>query len=374
MKFVFLFVFLIFNYNLFASDSLKVELTKKTYQKGDSIEIHISVPNYQALKLKAATAHIWIDNIKTNKRYKFRYPLIEGELNAALLIEENIEEGNYAVNCIIQSGFYKMIGHLNDKDKKDSVINYLMKTSNKKSIVDQVRVDKNGDFIMKSMLFQDKASFYFSPTQKTKNNYLSITLKTPIDSAFEPIVSGREFFAVGNNVIRNKLDAYQFILDDTTNGSSLGNVTVYSKTKSKMQDYEDNYVSGLFRNENAYSFDGLESEELANSPTLGWFLQQKVPGLTVVVDSSFTEVFKWREEICSIFIDEFEVLPGEHTIIFPRDIAMLKVFRPPFQYSSSTGFGGAIAIYTRKGKYGVSNSSKYSFILKGYTPFDSSWN
>ncbi len=68
------------------------------------------------------------------------------------------------------------------------------------------------------------------------------------------------------------------------------------------------------------------------------------------------------------------MLPGEHTIIFPRDIAMLKVFRPPFQYSSTTGFGGAIAIYTKKGKYGVSNSAKYSFVLKGYTPFDSSWN
>lgn len=374
MRSILLFIFLLLNCYLFALDSLNVELSKKTYQIGDSLEIHVSLPNYQALKLKAATVHVWIDNIKDNKRYKFRYPLIEGELNVALKIAENIEEGSYAVNCLIQSGFYKMGGHVNNRDKKDSVINYMMKTSNKKSIVDQVKIDKNGDFTMKSMLFQDKASFYFSPIQKTKNNYLAITLKTPIDSAFEPIIIGREFFTIGKSITPKKLDSYQFMIDDTTNGSSLGNVTVFSKTKSKVQDYEDTYVSGLFRNENAYTFDGLESEELANSPTLGWFLQQKVPGLTVVVDSSFVEIFKWREEVCSIFIDEFEVMPGEHTIIFPKDIAMLKVFRPPFQYSSTTGFGGAIAIYTRKGKYEVSNSSKYTFILKGYTPFDYSWN
>lgn len=374
MKSIFLFIFLIFNFHLFALDSLHIELSKKAYQKGDSLEIHVSVPNYLALKLKAATIHVWIDNIKTSKRYKFSYPLIEGELSAALNIADNIEEGNYAVNCLIQSGFYRITGHLNDREKKDSVINYMMKTSNKKSIVDQVKVDKNGDFIMKSMLFQDKASFYFSPIQKTKNNYLAIILKTPIDSAFEPILTGREFFTVGKNIVQNKFDSYQFMLHDTTNGSSLGNVTVYSKAKSKMQEYEENYISGLFRNENAYTFDGLESDDLANSPSLGWYLQQKVPGLTVIVDSSFTEIFKWREEVCSIFIDEFEVMPGEHTIIFPKDIAMLKVFRPPFQYSSSTGFGGGIAIYTKKGKFGVSNSAKYSFVLKGYTPFDSSWN
>ncbi len=57
MKSIFLFAFLILNYHLYALDSLKVELSKKVYQKGDSLEIHVSVPYYQALKLKAATVH-----------------------------------------------------------------------------------------------------------------------------------------------------------------------------------------------------------------------------------------------------------------------------------------------------------------------------
>jgi hypothetical protein len=129
----------------------------------------------------------------------------------------------------------------------------------------------------------------------------------------------------------------------------------------------------LFKNSNAYVFDGLESDEIAQSLSIGWFLQQKIPGLTVAVDSANNEVFKWRDEICSIFIDEFEVMPGDQNMVFPRDIAMIKVFRPPFQFSSTTGFGGAIAIYTKKGKFIDNNGAKFSFILKGYTAFDSVW-
>ncbi|MFX8988273.1 hypothetical protein ABTN23_19530, partial [Acinetobacter baumannii] len=61
------------------------------------------------------------------------------------------------------------------------------------------------------------------------------------------------------------------------------------------QEYDDKYSSGLFKNENAMIFDGLENDELANSPTLGWFLQQKVPGLTVVTTDDKREIYKWRQ-------------------------------------------------------------------------------
>ncbi|MFX6119297.1 hypothetical protein ABTE85_23800, partial [Acinetobacter baumannii] len=71
----------------------------------------------------------------------------------------------------------------------------------------------------------------------------------------------------------------------------LPNVTVYTKAKTKVQEYDDKYSSGLFKNENAMIFDGLENDELANSPTLGWFLQQKVPGLTVVTTDDNREIY-----------------------------------------------------------------------------------
>jgi hypothetical protein len=356
------------------NDSISINLSKPVYLQGDSLELRIYYPNYINKKLKSATAHIWIDHLGTKQRWKFRYPMIEGEVNAALKISEQIPSGNYAISCLIQSGFYRMQGQVIEREKQDTFINYMMRTSTKQMMVDRVKVDAKGFFTMKPMLFQDTASFYFSPAKKPKKNYLAILLKTPVDSAFEPAAMQTSFFNIGKpgEFIDKKID-YSLSLDDPELGGDLPNVTVYTKAKSKMQQYEESYTSGLFKNDNAYVFDGLENDELAQSQSLAWFLQQKVPGLNVAIDSANNEVFKWREEICSIFIDEFEVMPGEQMMVFPRDIAMIKVFRPPFQYSSTTGFGGAIAIYTKKGKYIDNNGAKFSFILRGYTAFDSVW-
>jgi len=356
------------------NDSIAISLSKPVYLQGDSLELRVYYPNYINKKLKSATAHIWIDHLGTKQRWKFRYPMIEGEVNAALKISEQIPSGNYAISCLIQSGFYRMQGQVIERDKKDTVINYMMRTSTKQMMVDRVKVDAKGFFTMKPMLFQDTASFYFSPVQKPKKNYLAILLKTPVDSAFEPAAIQTAFFSVGKpgEYINKKID-YNLSLDDPEFGSDLPNVTVYTKAKTKVEEYAESYTSGLFKNDNAYVFDGLGNDELAQSQSLAWYLQQKVPGLNVAIDSANNEVFKWREEICSIFIDEFEVMPGEQTMVFPRDIAMIKVFRPPFQYSSTTGFGGAIAIYTKKGKFVDNNGAKFSFILKGYTAFDSVW-
>lgn len=356
------------------NDSIAITLSKLVYLQGDSLELRVYYPNYINKKLKSATAHIWIDHLGTKQRWKFRYPMIEGEVNAALKISEQIPSGNYAISCLIQSGFYRMQGQVIERDKKDTVINYMMRTSTKQMMVDRVKVDAKGFFTMKPMLFQDTASFYFSPVQKPKKNYLAILLKTPVDSAFEPAAIQTAFFSVGKpgEFINKKID-YSLSLDDPEFGSDLPNVTVYTKAKTKVQEYAESYTSGLFKNDNAYIFDGLGNDELAQSQSLAWYLQQKVPGLNVAIDSANNEVFKWREEICSIFIDEFEVMPGEQTMVFPRDIAMIKVFRPPFQYSSTTGFGGAIAIYTKKGKYVDNNGAKFSFILRGYSAFDSVW-
>lgn len=356
------------------NDSIVIRLSKPVYLQGDSLELRVYYPNYINKKLKSATAHIWIDHLGTKQRWKFRYPMIEGEVNAALKISEQIPSGNYAISCLIQSGFYRMQGQVIERDKKDTVINYMMRTSTKQMMVDRVKVDAKGFFTMKPMLFQDTASFYFSPIQKPKKNYLAILLKTPVDSAFEPAAIQTAFFSVGKpgEFIDKKID-YSLSLDDPELGGDLPNVTVYAKAKTKVQEYAESYTSGLFKNDNAYIFDGLGNDELAQSQSLAWYLQQKVPGLNVAIDSANNEVFKWREELCTIFIDEFEVMPGEQTMVFPRDIAMIKVFRPPFQYSSTTGFGGAIAIYTKKGKFVDNNGAKFSFILKGYTAFDSIW-
>ena len=111
------------------NDSISINLSKPVYLQGDSLELRIYYPNYINKKLKSATAHIWIDHLGTKQRWKFRYPMIEGEVNAALKISEQIPSGNYAISWLIQSGFYRMQGQVIEREKQDTFINYMMRTS-----------------------------------------------------------------------------------------------------------------------------------------------------------------------------------------------------------------------------------------------------
>lgn len=373
-KLVILFVPLFICNWLFAQDSLTVSLSSKAFKTGDSLEIFCQLPAAQMNKLKAATLHVWIDDLKSKKRWKFRYPFVNGAVNAALLVSDAVPTGNYAVNFLVQSGFYRIYGNIPDLGKRDSVINYIMQTGNKRSLVDKIVVNRNGDFVMKPMLFQDTARFIFSPAVKTRENYLEVSLRTPIDSVFEPIFTATRFIRVGDiPAAVYSADTYQFSVDDPDESQLLPDVTVFAKVKTKSQQYEEEYTSAFFKNGDAKTFDGIESDELAKAPSLGWFLQQKVPGITVETDSADNEVFKWRGEISNIFIDEQLMMPGEHQMIMPREIALIKVFSPPFNYSMTTGFAGAIAIYTKRGRFADINMPRYSFRLRGYTPFDAVW-
>ena len=52
-----------------------------------------------------------------------------------------------------------------------------------------------------------------------------------------------------------------------------------------------------------------------------------------------------------------------------NDVAMIKVFRPPFFGASGGGAGGAIAVYTKKGAQANSNIQGLNFVaVSGYSP------
>ena len=81
-----------------------------------------------------------------------------------------------------------------------------------------------------------------------------------------------------------------------------------------------------------------------------------------------------------LFLDQ---LPSQSTMLQTlamQDIAMVKVFRPPFFGSMGGGAGGAIAIYTKKGSSSrnsggsKSNKEMFSTVLGGYSRFKEFYN
>lgn len=361
-----------------ASDSLRISFSVNKVKTGDTLDFNCILPYFKESKLTNATLNLWVEDLDKKRRWKFRWPVLNGEVMGSLAIGESIPEGRYAFNFLVQRGYFRISGEVKDHDKKEPQINYMMMLKNKKGgYIDNTNVDEDGRFKLKSTLFEDSAFFIFTPLKKARNNNLQIKIETPLDSAFVPVLHETAFITVGDekNAVGKKNDTaqYAFQAGELSDPSYLPGVTVVGKYKSKMQQYDDMYSSGLFRSNDAMVFDGLESDEIARYANLLLFLQTKVPGLTIKPNEQGEERAYWRGAAVDVYIDEFRVDGADHTFVPPSEIAMIKVYRPPAMLSAFSGASGAIAIYTRKGAFATGAKSQHNFIVKGYSAIDAVW-
>lgn len=130
-------------------------------------------------------------------------------------------------------------------------------------------------------------------------------------------------------------------------GNVLQPVIVKTRVRSKAAELDEKYTSGLFRGQDAISFD-FTDDPAAASMDIFTYLQGRVPGLQINRtggDVSLT----WRNSATSLFLDEMPVEASTLSGMTSADIAYVKVFRPPFFGAFGGGAGGAVAVYTRKG-------------------------
>jgi len=360
-----------------ASDSLVVDINKTSFKKGDTIDFSCIIPNFEQQKLNAASLHVWIDNISTGTRWKFRYPFINGEAQAAIVVGKEIPNGHYAINFLVQKGYFRMTGEIKNHLKSETQINYMMVPKNKRTYFETIAINADGQFRLKSTLFEDSAYFVFTPVKKNEKNTLHIGIETPLDSSFIPTMENRTWITIGNTTARiNKNDSsgYAFNMETTSGTDLLPGVTVVGKYKKKIDQYNDFYSSGLFQRPEALIFDGIEDETMARSMSILRFLEGKVPGLIIEKDQETTaELARWRGEPVEIYLDEFKVSTQDIWVVSPSDVAMVKVYRPPAMLSPLSGSAGAIAIYTKRGEFRNKDRFRHSFTVKGYTTALSTW-
>jgi hypothetical protein len=359
----------------YGADTLQVDLNSKVLKKGDTLEFKCTIANFAQLKLQRATLNVWIDDVVTHRRWKFRYPIINGETSAALMISDKIPDGNYAVNFLVQPGYFRISGEIQQHNRLDTGLNYMMFFKNKKgSFFDRVHVEKDGAFRLKSTLFEDSAFFIFTPTVKVKNNYLIIDIETPLDSAFVPVLQKTKFITVGDpqKLSSIKMDTGSYVFSDLdTYQGTLPGVTVKTKQKTKVQMFDEEFSHGLFENPEAIVFDGIESTQIERSASILHFLMGRVAGLEIDLAKGEAQ---WRGHGVEFFIDEFPFQPGDIFFISPVDIAMIKVYRPPSHISGDfKNQGGSIAIYTKRGAYMSKRGSRHNFIVRGYNNLEEIW-
>jgi hypothetical protein len=353
------------------ADTLLVTIEKHELQKKDTLFIDCNFKFQNPAKSKI-TLNVVIENLEKTKQWKFRYPLINGNSAPGIIIGDNIPDGKYAITYLLQSDFLRIKGKIKDFDTKSKGINYLLLTKNKDSYIGFLSPEPSGYFTTPKMIFEDTARIVFSETGK-KNQRLFIDLETYLDSTFTPIARVTDFINIGNaktKVDSSLLEHYQF--DPAANKKfTLHEVTVKSALKKKVELFDDEYASGLFKFGSPQIFDGIDGTQIGNAMDIFSFLQGRVAGLKINRDAMGNYALRWRESNVDVYIDEFKVENEMASYVNTNDIAMVKVFSP--MGGGPTG-NGAIAIYTKRGAYYTENSTrKYNFQVIGYTPEISTW-
>jgi hypothetical protein len=360
------------------ADTLVVIFDRQSFVLGDSIEIEIYTEPYRTNR-PAQTLHVWIDNVKTGQRWKYRYPFLKGRYKMALKINESIPNGMYAFNFLLQDRFLDVKGKVLNAAEGDKSVNYLANAKNKTPIIDGADLQPGGFFRIDNLFFTDSVLFSFSPVQQKKENKLRITLETSIDSAFVPETSATEFVKVGideNEKLKEDtlVKAYVFSIADKKDKQLLEEVILKAKAKTSRKKYEEENVSGLFASDNAKTLDFYDSDELNSYTDIYSYLIAKIPGLrTETNPENGQPLLYWRNDKTDIYVDEFfdsDFLPYS---ISMQDIEMIKIYNPGTRMGLD-GLGGSVAIYTKRFSNRPGNKlSNYSFYVKGYTQKNAEW-
>ncbi len=154
----------------------------------------------------------------------------------------------------------------------------------------------------------------------------------------------------------------------------LETVTVAARAKSSVQKMDEKYASGMFSGD-GIQFDLVNDPSAQSAIDIFSFLQGRVAGLQISGYGSGASL-NWRGGAPQLYIDEMPADVSFVSALNVRDVAYIKVFRPPFM-GGFNGSNGAIAIYTRRGGDQVQEPGKglasaniagYSAIRQFYSP------
>jgi hypothetical protein len=236
--------------------------------------------------------------------------------------------------------------------KKD-LIGYIKTKSNTSNFI-LIPLNADGQFRLTGMYLFDTARLYYqinNDKDKRLTSIATFSFKNELAAAPAPstgllstaFLNARpDSSSFVKNLKQAALQRSQF--DNKT--KTLEVVKVTGKVKSLKEKLEEQYTSGFFSGGDGYTFT-VDDDPFAKSATnVLDYLRNKVAGMQVSGDG---QSVSWRGSPTSIFLNETNTDISMVENIPMSDVALVKVFRPPFFGASGGGAGGAIAIYTKKG-------------------------
>ncbi|HRE51445.1 MAG TPA: hypothetical protein PK339_08495 [Flavitalea sp.] len=242
-----------------------------------------------------------------------------------------------------------------------------------------IPVDGDGAFSIPGIIFYDTARLYYQfnndkdkiltsrASFDIKNNILQLSpsLKPDTNWVYRLPQPGKEVLQKNQELAAKNNEALD---EQRRKVQTLQEVTVTARQKSKKELLEEEYVSGMFRGGEGYTFI-MEDDPLAGAAqSVLAYLQGRVPGLQITVNGPNASL-SWRGGSPSLFINEMQGDVSQVQTLHMSEVAMVKVFRPPFFGAPGGGAAGAIAIYTKKGGAVNQDIKGLDFAkIPGYSP------
>lgn len=326
---------------------------------------------------------LWLtEDLKTSIQNPAQYFSKEANTKAldALLISEKWKKFNWNTLNSTQNPLIKNTPepYLSYKGKvikdgkplSNSTLNLFINLPNSEKKLELIDTDEQANFYLNNIISEGDYSInYFenSVEKKSRNN---------AESTFHiSLVPLNNFVTLKKELPQSKYILSQKIIDTTTTTSIKEQIQINKKIESnkirlkeviikaerdiKTQKLNDELSSGLFKGSFETIFDFVNEEHYIQSyRNMADWLQGKAAGVMVSQSSILI-----RNSTAQLFVNEMAVDFETFTSINPNDVAMLKI------YKNGGLINNAIAIYTRRGSHGSTNStsdSKNTLKLNGY--------
>jgi hypothetical protein len=263
-------------------------------------------------------------------------------------------------------------------DLVNKELSVILKTKKENNSFFTIPVTQKGEFALSDMLFYDTAQLYYQ-FNNDKNKRLTSNASFDFRNSFllgpnkpvtdlwptlKPVIPDSSTQKKNERLTKLKND--EFIEGQKV--KVLDAVVVTSVQKTKEQKMDEEYTSGFFKGGDGYTF-VIEGDPSANSSmSVLDYLKGRVAGLQINGSGSDMQM-SWRGGSPSLFMNEMNSDVSMVQSTSMSDVAMIKVYRPPFFGAMGGGSGGAIAVYTKKGSSNNGDFKGLSFVsIAGYSP------
>ncbi|HYJ37315.1 MAG TPA: hypothetical protein VEV87_01815, partial [Chitinophagaceae bacterium] len=238
-----------------------------------------------------------------------------------------------------------------------------------------IPVEPDGSFEVPGLLFFDTVKIYY---QFSNDKNKTLTTRANFDFSNNllreylgsQLLSKQEVFILRPDSVamqKSKIAAEKN-LEQQRKVQTLATVEVTAKQKSRKEKIDEEYTSGLFTGD-GNSFIPDDDPSALSAMNVFSYLQGKVAGLQIVQTGGQVNL-TWRGGQPSLFLDEMQQQDASILQTMPMsNVALVKVFRPPFFGGFGGGSGGAIAVYTKKGSFVGQDVKGLDFAsVAGYSP------